>query len=285
MIDKVTIQAIVLLALLLTATAAYAQQDRNTGGNPLADQDRYQTQDQDQTQTNQPEEAGSSTSAKVPEVLREQQRQQEMNQVQTQDKTSLNGQQVGGQAQQGQTPAGGDNTFREQSREQVRVQNPEELRKYVQERTQNQVQQFDEDSDEAVQLRNRSQVAVQAIQAAEAMLGQNGPRMSEVAEAVNQAAQGMTQREEVLEQRSWLRAFFFGQDQDQVRALQEEAEQNQVRIQELNQLLTNCDGCDGEVRTILQEQVQTMLQEQDRLDQVAENAAGRWGLLGWLFGN
>jgi hypothetical protein len=268
----VGIQIIVLLVAFFAVSAVYAQQERNVGGSPVADQDRNQAQDQDQTQTNKPEEAGSSTSAGVSDVPREQ--QQEMSRVQKQDPASTSGQQIGG-----------DDALREQAREQEHVQSPEELRQYVQERTQAQVQQSGEASDEAVHLRNRAQIAVQAIQAAENMLGQNGPRMSAVAEEANQAAQGMAQREEALEKRSWLRAFFFGQDQEQAQALQEEAEQNRVRIQEMNQLLTSCDDCDGEVRTLLQEQVQTMLQEQDRLDQVAEKAVGRWGLLGWLFGN
>ncbi len=101
--------------------------------------------------------------------------------------------------------------------------------------------------------------------------------MSEVAEQVNQAAQGVGQREEALQQRSWLRAFFFGQDQEQTQALKNEAEQNRLQVQEMNQLLVEYDDCDAEIKT--------MLQEQDRLDQVAEKAVGRWALLGWLFGN
>lgn len=268
--------SVALVVFALAFVTVYAQQERNVGGSLVADQDRYQTQDQDQDRTNQPEGAGSST---VPAAGAAMEQAQVMNQNRDQVQAPATGQQAG----QGQE--GSDESLQVQNREQIRMQTPSELRQYIQERTQSQVRQSEDGTDEPEQLRNRAMAAVQAVQAAENLLGQNGPRMSEIAEQVNQAAQGMEQREEALQQRSWLRAFFFGQDQEQAQALKNETEQNRLRVQEMNQLLVECGECDAEVKTMLQEQMQTMLQEQDRLDQVAEKAIGRWGLLGWLFGN
>ena len=166
--------------------------------------------------------------------------------------------------------------------EQKRVNNPEELGEYI--RQQERVRaEAHGDTEVRTQLRNQAMVAADALFASEDMLGPNGPRVSQGAREVNAATEMMMRQEEALQARSWVRNFFFGQDRDTAYAMQKEAEQNRVRIQEMNQIIADCEDCDSEVKTMLQQQLQTMLQEQNRLAGVAEEASGRTGLLGWLF--
>jgi hypothetical protein len=217
------------------------------GDEPDPDRDRLRDQDQ----TNAPAE---TTQAQM--------RSQEQVQVQQMDGT--------GDGQQ-------------QNRDRVRTESTESLRAFIQEQEQERLQDGS-GVGERSQSRARAQVATEVFQAAEPLMGQNGPRMSEVATEVNQAFRGMEQREQALENRSRVRLFFFGQDEGVVGAMQQEMEQNRLRIEEMRQLMESCDGCDPEAQEPLMTQLQNMEREQERLETVAADAEGRQGLFGFLFG-
>jgi hypothetical protein len=133
-------------------------------------------------------------------------------------------------------------------------------------------------------IRVQAEIATEAVTAAEPLLGSNGPRMSAVAAEVNQAFRGLAQRETALEERSRLQLFFFGHDEAQVALMQQEMEQNRVRIAEMRQLTANCDDCEPGVEEPLMAQLQHMEQEQERIERVADEAAARRGVFGFLFG-
>lgn len=185
-------------------------------------------------------------------------------------------------AQQDRNTGGADQATLRQSRAQSQTNRPEEAGSstnasgveplLIQERVR--VQATSSDVDLPLEEQTRQQTQQQTEQ-----------RINVVKEDVSRATVGMSKRAEVLQQRNWLRKFFFGYDQIEAATLQQEAEQNRVRIQEMNQLLVDCSDCDKRVRTALQEQLQTMQQEQDRLHAVAEDAQGWRGIFGWLFGD
>lgn len=183
--------------------------------------------------------------------------------------------------QQGQDQ---DNTNRKSEQIQARIHTSEELEEFIQKRTLEQTQNQEEGSG-STKSQGRVIVATEAMMSAQEILGIRGPLMSKIAEEVNQATKGMATREESIEKHGWLRTFFFGQDHEQASALKNEAEENRARVQEMNQLLTDCKECDEQIRTTLGDQLQILLDEQDRLDQVANEALNRKGILGWLFGN
>lgn len=170
---------------------------------------------------------------------------------------------------------------RDQDRDRDRVQTPAELQQFIQERTR---EQDADGTGESARTRTQAQVAVEAVRQAEGMLGQNGPRMSTVATEVSQAMQGLATREEALQNRSRVRLFLFGQDDDVVGDMQQTMEQNQERIQEMKTLLRNCGDCDQQATQTLVTEIQKLEREHDRLQQVVDDAAGRVGLFGFLFG-
>lgn len=174
-----------------------------------------------------------------------------------------------------------------QDRDRIHVDTPAALRDFVDEQTQTRARvetQATSGQGEMVRSRARAEVATEAFMAAENMLGPSGPRMSEVAEEVNQAMNGLATREEALQDRSRVLTFFFGQDQDQVQLMQQEMEQNQNRLEELKQLLRDCDNCDKETIDLLVEQHQMLEQEQNRVQAVVQEAADKRGVFGFLFG-
>ena len=75
----------------------------------------------------------------------------------------------------------------------------------------------------------------------------------------------------------------FGGDLSAAGMLIQYTDQNQQRIQQIQQLIANCSDCDPQVRTILEEQVQVLSQEQNRLITIGQEEQVNRGLLGWLF--
>ena len=63
----------------------------------------------------------------------------------------------------------------------------------------------------------------------------------------------------------------------------QETNRNQEKIQELKNLYQECE-CDEEVKNIIQEQIQNIEQEQNRLGQLAQEEKSKQGIFGWLFG-
>ena len=71
-------------------------------------------------------------------------------------------------------------------------------------------------------------------------------------------------------------------DAQAANAIDAEVAQNQTRIQQLTQLL---DGANvsAQLKATLQEQIQTLQQEQEQLQQYAQKERGAWGLFSWRF--
>jgi hypothetical protein len=195
-----------------------------------------------------------------------------------------------GQTQQEQveqeTQNQGENmTIRIQQREEVRVQNASELHEMVEqrEREMNQeIQMLEEHQQLVYQKQNRVRLAVQSLLAAEELIGGIGAQVSQIAKEINTSVQATIRAEEQIQSRNSFVRFFVGGDEEAAQEIEQQVIQNQERIQQLQQLVEECD-CDDEVRAILQEQLQNMEQEQARLQQLALNELNDKGLFGWLW--
>lgn len=167
--------------------------------------------------------------------------------------------------------------------QQQRLRTPAELEQYIQEQSRVRAQSTEPEN---TQMRSRSsaQVASDAFVAAEPFLGKEGSRVREIAQEMNQAAQVLEKNESVLQNRSRTQLFLFGQDSAAVATMQQEMERNQDRIQDLTQYMRDCEDCDQAATQMLVTQIQNMEREQDRLTQVVDDASGRRGVLGFLFG-
>ncbi len=176
-------------------------------------------------------------------------------------------------------------TLQIQQREEVRVQNSSELHEMIEqrEREMNQeIQSLEEHRQLVYRNQNKVRLAVQSLLAAEELVGGFGTQVPQIAEEINTSVQATIRAEERINSRNSFLRFFAGGDEEAAQEIEEQVIQNQERIQQLQQLVEECD-CDDEVRAMLQEQLQNMEQEQTRLQQLALNELNDKGLFGGLW--
>ena len=128
---------------------------------------------------------------------------------------------------------------------------------------------------------NEVRLAVHALLAMENMTGGIGPQVSAIAQDFNNSVQAEYQLEERIQNRGSFTRFFFGGDRAAARDLGNLTIQNQDRIRLIEQLM-NSENLDADTRVMLQEQLQTMEQENTRLNQTASAELQNRGILGWL---
>lgn len=128
--------------------------------------------------------------------------------------------------------------------------------------------------------RNQVRLAVHALLGAENRTGGIGENVSAIAREINNSVRKTFEAEEQIRTRHGFIRFLFGGDTEAARLIEEEAQRNQERATELRRLIGNCT-CDNETRTMLQEQVRTIEQEQDRLRTLASEEMQVRGLFSW----
>jgi len=190
-----------------------------------------------------------------------------------------------GQGQQGGQQSGqgtGDETGQQV---QTRARNTTELRQMIQERQQemNQsMQTLREQVRSVYQNQNRVRLAVHALLAMENLTGGIGRNVSQIAREFNNSVQATIRAEERIQTRNMLMRFFSGGDEQAAEEMEQEVNRNRERIQELRRLMQECE-CDEEVKAMLQEQIQNMEMEQNRIQDLAQNEKKSKGIFGWLW--
>lgn len=134
--------------------------------------------------------------------------------------------------------------------------------------------------DEIVPEQNRVRLAVHALLAVENRTGGIGKNISAIAREINNSVQVTCRAEEQIRARHSFMRFLFGGDRDAARLIEEEAQRNLERAVEFRRAIGNCT-CDNETRTLLQEQIRTVEQEQVRLMALADAEFRHQGLLVW----
>lgn len=173
----------------------------------------------------------------------------------------------------------------EEQKEMVKAQTKTELNAMIQQKKQDmdqELQGLGKSEQKVYQNQNEVRLAVHSLLAMEGLIGGIGPQVSEIARNFNNSVQATIKAEENIEKRSALARFFAGGDVESADEIEQQVTQNLARIQELNQLREECD-CDEEVKATLQEQIQNMEQEQERLQELAQKEKQSKGLLGWLW--
>ena len=202
---------------------------------------------------------------------------QTQNQVQNQEQERVNE----------QTGESNGETVGEQIRQQVRAVNIEQLKEMIKNKKQEMNQEFQEIKDKKRQIvyRNQNTVreAVHTLLASEDLIGNIGSEVSKIAREFNNSVQKTIQAEEKIQKRNMVVEFFFGGDEEAAEDILQETNKNKEKIQQLKDLKQQCD-CDEEVKNVIQEQIQNIEQEQNRLGQLAQKEKSNKGLFGWLFG-
>ncbi len=143
----------------------------------------------------------------------------------------------------------------------------------------------DQRKKEVLEKQNAVREAVHALLASEDLTGGIGEQVSAIAREFNNSVEKTIANEERINNRNRVARFFLGGDKEAAREMQQEVNQNMERLNNLQELYDNCN-CDEAVKNLIQEQIQNIEQEQERLQQVVENqsAKGVWGWIKGLFG-
>lgn len=115
---------------------------------------------------------------------------------------------------------------------------------------------------------------------AENRTGDIRENVSAITREINNSAQKTFEAEERIRARHGFMRFLFGGDAQAARLIEEETQRNRERATELRCLIENC-ARDNETRTMLQEQVRTIEQEQDRLRTLASEEMQVRGVFSW----
>jgi hypothetical protein len=174
----------------------------------------------------------------------------------------------------------------ERMRYELRKQSPEGVRQLIRERREQIEQELQQIKNRArqrvYQNQNEVRIAVHALLEMDNLTGGIGPQVREVARDFNNSIQATLRAEERIENRGGIRRFFAGGDFEAAEEIEQEINQSRQRIQQLNQLREDCP-CDVEVKAMLREQTESMEQEQDRLQGLAQAEKQSKGLFGWIW--
>lgn len=172
-----------------------------------------------------------------------------------------------------------------QQRQELKAQTKTQLQEMVQQKQQAMNQEIEgksEKEQKVYQNQNQVRLAVHSLLAMENLVGGIGKNVSQIARQFNNSVQATIRAEEKIQTRSAFARFFAGGDENSAEEIEQEVNQNKQRIQELKQFHEQAD-CDEEVKTMMQEQIQNMEQEQDRLQELAQKEKKSKGLFGWLW--
>jgi hypothetical protein len=194
---------------------------------------------------------------------------------------------------QGQNATGGETTAADIGRQltrqmsyELRKQSPEGVRQLIRERRQLIEQEVanitDRTRQRVHQNQNEVRIAVHALLEMDNLTGGIGPQVREIARNFNNSIQATLRAEERIENRGRIRRFFAGGDFEAADEIEQEVDQSRQRIQELKQLREDCP-CDVEVKAMLREQIESMEQEQDRLQGLTQAEKQSKGLFGWIW--
>ena len=107
-----------------------------------------------------------------------------------------------------------------------------------------------------------------------------GEQVRLIAQQQNQATENTVQAMEQVQNRSKIKIFLIGSDYKNLGALRSEMVQTRNRLEQLNKLMENIQN-EGD-KTELQNQIQTLEQEQTNIENFIKEQEGKFSLFGWL---
>lgn len=143
----------------------------------------------------------------------------------------------------------------------------------------------DQDEEQQGQINakeHRSTVAnfVQSLLQVADREGGIGQQVSAIAQQQNQSASTTIQKIEKVQSRSKIKTFFFGTDYKNLGALRSEIAQTRNRLEKLDSLMENFQ--DEADKTELWNQIQTLEQEQTKIESFIKSMENKFSLFGWM---
>jgi hypothetical protein len=209
--------------------------------------------------------------------------QGEAGQIQTQNNEQVqSGSGTGSQVQQQtQTSNQGEDS-------QIQVQNNEQVQGGAGNQVQSQNQNQEQNTSAAGQQgqitseQHRSVVAgfVQSLLQVADREGGIGEQVRTIAQQQNQSVSTTIQAMEKVQTRNRVKTFFFGSDYKNLGSLRNEMTQTETRLEQLNKVMENVQN-EGD-KAEIQNQIQTLEQEQIKIENFIKVQEGKFSLFGWL---
>ncbi|HUY62665.1 MAG TPA: hypothetical protein VMV50_02660 [Candidatus Paceibacterota bacterium] len=252
------------------------------------------TQDQDRIQQQDQIRDPSTHTGTEPDQIRLQTQDQDRLYQSTTSTTTAAG--AGSQAQYQGGAAGNGQGAMNQAQTQYRLQiNPEhiqlrassgaQLGQMIQAREQQleqEVASSTPDNRAAIQSANQVRLGVHALLAAQNLLGPVGPQVAQIASQIDTTVNATANAQAQIGNRGFLTRLFFGGDAQAAGVIAQATSQNQAQLQTLAQLIGSASTTPA-VQATLQTQLQSMQQEQERLQELSASEQGQWGLFSWRF--
>ncbi|OGM89350.1 hypothetical protein A3J77_02200 [Candidatus Wolfebacteria bacterium RBG_13_41_7] len=146
--------------------------------------------------------------------------------------------------------------------------------------TQNRQQKRERDRIDIEEHRSAVSDFVQGLLSVADREGGIGQQVKIIAQQQNQSASTTTQAVEKIQTRSKIKTFFFGSDYKNLGALRSEMVQTRNRLEQLNRLMENIQN-EGD-KTELQNKIQTLEQEQEKINEFLEANENKFSLFGWF---
>lgn len=188
---------------------------------------------------------------------------------------------------QGQNQAQSTPTVSEQNQEQNQLMNQEQNQEQNQGQAQGQNQEQNEEQSQEQQgqtnaQQHRSAVAnfVQSLLQVADREGGIGEQVRTIAQQQNQSADTTVQAMEKVQTRNKIKTFLIGTDYKNLGALRSETVQTRNRLEQLNRVMENVQN-EGD-KTELQSQIQTLEQEQVKIENFITAQESKFSLFGWL---
>jgi len=118
------------------------------------------------------------------------------------------------------------------------------------------------------------------LQVASRQEGGIGEQVRVVAQEQNQNKEKTADQIEAIEKRNKIKTFLIGTDYKNVGALRSEMVQTRNRLEKLNRLTEQTTNAAD--KTELQNQIQTLEEEQTKIETLLKKAEGKFSLFGWL---
>ena len=166
------------------------------------------------------------------------------------------------------------------------ARNVTELKQMIQEKQQEMNQEMKnltKQQQKVYKNQNAVRLAVHTLLSMENLTGGIGKNVSQIAREFNNSMQATIKAEERIQKRSQIMKFFFGGDKNSSEEIEQELNQSQYRLEQLKQFRQECN-CTAEVKAMLQEQIQNIEQEQNRLQELVRNEKQSKGLFGLFLG-
>ncbi len=124
--------------------------------------------------------------------------------------------------------------------------------------------------------------AVHGLLATENLSGGIGKQVSQIARDINETVNETINAEAKI-QKGGVGELLFGGNHKAADNLQSKVQENKQRINQLQNITQNCENCNEEVKSFMQNQIQKLQQEQDRLQNLAQKEKSKKGLFGWIW--